>query len=55
MTLGRDVIFHKGPLPSGETDRRVPDLSKLVAAGYSPKVSLGEGIANYREWFCKVK
>lgn len=31
--------------PAGGTNRRCPDISKLRALGYEPKVSLSEGLA----------
>jgi nucleoside-diphosphate-sugar epimerase len=43
--------FLSGLTPSGETDRRLPDISKLEKLGYKPSVSIHEGIAKYCAWF----
>lgn len=43
--------FIPGATPSGETDRRLPDITKLVELGYKPTVTIQEGIAKYCAWF----
>ena len=40
-----------GDLRAGGTKRRCPSIEKLSAIGYSPKVSLGEGIRRTVEWY----
>ena len=37
--------------PSGETDRRCPDISRVQALGYEPKTTLKEGIAKMASWY----
>ena len=37
----------KSEMPAGGTLRRVPDISKLEALGYKPKVSLDDGLKHY--------
>ncbi len=40
------------PAPAdGGTERRCPDISKLRALGYQPKVSLEEGLSKSMEWY----
>ena len=36
---------------TGGTTRRCPDISKLRALGYSPKVTLDEGLAKTLDWY----
>ncbi len=40
-----------GKLSAGGTPRRCPDISKMKALGYSPKISLDEGIAKTAKWY----
>lgn len=42
--LGREIRVVPGDLRKGSTPRRCPDISKVAALGFSPKVSLAEGI-----------
>ena len=51
LQLGVKKNFLPGLTPSGETDRRLPDISKLEKLGYKPSVSIHEGIAEYCAWF----
>lgn len=40
---GREIVC--GPAPAGSPVRRCPDITKLAALGYEPKVSLRDGVA----------
>lgn len=53
--LGVEKKFLAGATPSGETDRRLPDISKLRQLGYNPTVSIRDGIAKYCAWFNRSK
>lgn len=44
-----DII--PGEAPAGETNRRCPDISKLRALGYSPMISLAEGLPAVAQWY----
>ena len=48
---GRTIEVLPGSLPKGSPPRRLPDTAKLEALGYSPKVSLAEGLAPTVEWY----
>jgi len=49
--LGREIEIVPGELMKGGTKRRCPDISKLRALGYEPKISLAEGVAKTAEWY----
>jgi UDP-glucose 4-epimerase len=46
-----DVTLKPSELPKGSPTRRVPDISKLQAIGYEPKVSLGEALWETLSWY----
>ena len=48
---GRDVTLKASELPKGSPTRRAPDISKLRALGYEPKVSLDDALARTLEWY----
>jgi UDP-glucose 4-epimerase len=48
---GREVILRPSELPKGSPTRRAPDISKLRALGYEPKVSLDEALARTLGWY----
>jgi len=49
---GKPFKYQLGPERPGDTLRRVPDLSKIQAlTGYTPRVSLREGLTRTLEWY----
>ncbi len=46
--------FIFSPEPIGETTRRLPDISKIEALGYIPKVSITEGLEKYSDWYNNI-
>jgi nucleoside-diphosphate-sugar epimerase len=52
-SLGVEVQIVPGPRYAGGTTRRCPDISKLAALGYEPKVELEEGIARTAQWYAE--
>jgi nucleoside-diphosphate-sugar epimerase len=49
--FGRSLRIEPGPLQAGGTMRRCPDIRKLRALGYEPRVSLEEGLARTVRWY----
>lgn len=49
--LGRAADIQPGPAAHGGTNRRCPDIAKIRALGYQPKVSLEEGVRRTVEWY----
>ncbi len=49
--LGIDINIKEVPSPSGEAERRCPDISALKKLGYEPKVSLGDGLRRTVNWY----
>ncbi len=50
-SLGRQIEFSTSTAPTGETNRRLPDISKLESLGFSQSMELQAGIRDYCEWF----
>jgi nucleoside-diphosphate-sugar epimerase len=49
--FGREPAFVHEPAPAGETRRRCPDIGKLRALGFAPKLPLAEGLPAVVEWY----
>lgn len=49
--FGRDVEVVPGRAKAGGTLRRCPDISRLRALGYAPRVALAEGVAATVRWY----
>lgn len=47
------IEIQKGELTQGSTPRRCPDIRKARTLGYSPRVSLQEGIRKTANWYVK--
>lgn len=50
-SMGIEVDIVAGPAMEGGTPRRCPDIGKMRALGYDPKVSLAEGVGRTVEWY----
>jgi nucleoside-diphosphate-sugar epimerase len=48
---GRTIELAPGKLQAGGTPRRCPDISKLAALGYKPRVSLDQGLKPTLDWY----
>jgi dTDP-glucose 4,6-dehydratase/UDP-glucose 4-epimerase len=49
--MGREANIIAGEEPAGATPRRCPDIGKLRALGYAPKVGLEAGLPPMIEWY----
>lgn len=50
-SLGREIEFSTSIAPRGETNRRVPDISKIESLGFSQSMKLQAGVRDYCDWF----
>ena len=49
--LGRDIEIVTSPILAGSTPRRCPEIGKLAALGFNPKVSLSAGLVPTCQWY----
>ena len=49
--LGREAEIVHLPAPAGETRRRCPDIGKLRALGFSPRIRLADGLPGVVAWY----
>ncbi len=49
--VGIDLDIVPGPAAEGATNRRCPDIGKMRALGYDPKIGLEEGMRRTAEWY----
>jgi nucleoside-diphosphate-sugar epimerase len=49
--FGREIELVPGAPAAGSTSRRCPEIAKLAALGYSPKIGLTEGLARTAQWY----
>lgn len=50
-SLGREIKFSTSIAPTGETNRRVPDISKIESLGFSQSMTLQTGVRDYCDWY----
>jgi nucleoside-diphosphate-sugar epimerase len=48
---GREIEFVSLPTPAGGTERRCPDIGKLVKLGFRPQVTLAQGLPPTVDWY----
>ena len=48
---GREIVIEPSAVLAGSTPRRCPDISKLRALGYEPRVLLDEGLPPTLKWY----
>lgn len=51
--LGREAAIATGPLPEGGTQRRCPDIGKLRALGYEPRIDFDRGLPGVVDWYAR--
>jgi UDP-glucose 4-epimerase len=49
--FGREIYVVPGALKPGGVARRCPDIGKLRALGYSPRVTLKDGLEQTVRWY----
>jgi nucleoside-diphosphate-sugar epimerase len=49
--VGREIALRPSAVLAGSTPRRCPDVSKLAALGYAPRVPLDEGLPPMLKWY----
>jgi len=50
--FGRRIEVVPGPPAAGGACRRCPDIAKIAALGYAPRIPLREGLAITTKWYC---
>jgi nucleoside-diphosphate-sugar epimerase len=50
-TAGRQIALEPSEVRAGSTARRCPDISKLAALGYRPRVPLDQGLPPVLKWY----
>jgi nucleoside-diphosphate-sugar epimerase len=50
-SLGRQIEFSTSVAPTGETNRRVPDISKIESLGFSQSMKFEAGVRDYCNWY----
>ena len=50
--FGKRIEVVPGPPAVGGACRRCPDISKIAALGYAPRIRLREGLAITTKWYC---
>ena len=48
---GREIVLAPSAVLAGSTPRRCPDISKLAALGYRPRVPLDDGLPPTLDWY----
>jgi nucleoside-diphosphate-sugar epimerase len=51
LAAGREIVLEPSAVLAGSTPRRCPDISKLAALGYRPRVSLDQGLPAVLKWY----
>jgi dTDP-glucose 4,6-dehydratase/UDP-glucose 4-epimerase len=49
--FGREIALQPGPPAPGGTARRCPDIVKLAALGFRPKISFDAGLPSLADWY----
>jgi nucleoside-diphosphate-sugar epimerase len=50
-SLNREIVFSTSIAPTGETNRRIPDISKIENLGFSQSMTLQAGVRDYCDWY----
>ena len=50
-TRNREIEIIYGEEPSGATNRRCPDINKLIQLGFKPSISIDDGLKDTVKWY----
>lgn len=51
--FGREASIEPGPAAAGATARRCPDIGKLRALGFAPRITLDAGLPSLAQWYVR--
>jgi nucleoside-diphosphate-sugar epimerase len=51
--FGCSANLRRNDAPAGGTDRRCPDITRLRALGYAPRICLDDGLPNVVRWYAE--
>jgi dTDP-glucose 4,6-dehydratase/UDP-glucose 4-epimerase len=51
--FGCTARLRSGEAPAGGTDRRCPDITRLRALGYAPRIALADGLPDVVRWYAE--
>ena len=49
--FGREAAIQPGRAVAGETPRRCPDIGRIAALGFRPRVKFADGLPPTAEWY----
>lgn len=49
--FGREARLIPEPVPAGETPRRCPDIGRLSALGFTPRIPFADGVGPVVDWY----
>ena len=53
--LGREMVLKPDTLPQGCPERRCPNIDKMRKLGFSPRISLDQGLPEVIDWYVKAE
>ena len=53
--FGREVELNPNALPMGCTERRCPNIDKMKQLGFSPRISLDQGLPEVIDWYVNAE
>jgi dTDP-glucose 4,6-dehydratase/UDP-glucose 4-epimerase len=51
--FGCTAMLRPTAAPLGATERRCPDISRLRALGYTPRIALAQGLPGVVSWYAE--
>ena len=52
--MNRVIKIKPGPLQKGSPTRRCPDTTKIKALGFTPRITLDQGLPSVIEWYTAI-